>query len=296
MGEIYLDLSKAFDTVSHLYLLSKLPSYGINGNELTWFQNYLFNRKQHIFYDGHLSKAFPVFRGVPQGSILGPTLFLLHLDDIDNCLRHSSIIKYADDTVIYVSGNDSDSIQKKLNADILEVHNWLTDNDLSLNLKKGKTETMIFGTSIRVKKVAPLNIQIKGTSINQTSSYKYLRTHLDSTLALNGNFNSKYKKLSSRLRLLSKLRPNLNVKSTKLIYMNIVIPVFTYCGTVNLNLSRTSLGKIDRIHEQAVGIITKTNTVKLTPVKNYVKRHACQIVTTSITRQLPAPMTKYFEL
>ena len=159
---------------------------------------YLFNRTQHIFYDGHLSKAVPVFRGVPQGSILGPTLFLLHLDDIDNGLRHSIIIKYADDTVIYVSANDLESIQKKLNADILEVHNCLTDNDLSLILKKGKTETMSFGTSIRVKKAAPLNIQIKGTSINQTSSYKYLGTHLDSTLALTGNFNSKYKELRSR--------------------------------------------------------------------------------------------------
>ena len=246
--------------------------------------NYLFKRKQHVFYDGHLSKAFPVLRGVPQGSILGPILFLLHLEDIDNCLCHSSIIKNADDTVIYVSRSDSESIQKKLNADILEVHNWLTDNDLSLNLKKGKTETMIFGTSIRVKKADPLNIQIKGTSINQTSSYKYLRTHLDSTLALNGNFNSKYKKLSSRLRLLSKLRPNLNVKAAKMIYTNTVIPVFTYCGTVNLNLSGTSLEKLDRIHERAVGIITKTNTVKLTAIMTYVKRHACKIVRTSITR------------
>ena len=90
---------------------------------------------------------------------------------------------YANDAVIYVSGNDSESIQKKLNADILEVHNWLTDNDLSLNLKKGKTETMIFGTSIHVKKAAP-----RLTSINQRSSYKYLGIHLDSTLALNGNF------------------------------------------------------------------------------------------------------------
>ena len=180
--------------------------------------------------------------------------------------------------------------------DILEVHNWLTDNDLSLNLKKGKTETIILGTSIRVKKVAQLNIQIKGTSINQTSLYKYLGTHLDSTLQLNGNFNSKYKKLSSRLQLLSKLRPNLNVKASKMIYTNIVIPVFTYCGTVNLYLSRTSLGKLDRIHERAVGIISKTNTVKLTPIMTYVKRHACQIVRTSITRQLPAPMTNYFEL
>ena len=81
-----------------------------------------------------------------------------------------------------------------------------------------------------------------------------------------------------------------------MIYTNIVIPVFTYCGAVNLNLSRTSLGKLDRIHERAVGIITKTNTVKLTPIMTYVKRHACQIVRTSITRQLPAPMTNYFEL
>ena len=189
----YLDLSKAFDKVNHSYLLSKLPSYRINGNEFTWFENYLFNRKRHVFYNGHVSKAFPIFRGVPHGSILGLTLFLLHLDGIDNWFHHSSIINYADDTVSNVSGNDSESIQKKLNADILEVHNWLTDNDLSLNLKKGKTESMIFGTSIRVKKATPLNIQVKGISINQTSSYKYLETHLDSTLALNGYFNSNTK-------------------------------------------------------------------------------------------------------
>ena len=118
-----MDVSKAFDTVSHSYLLSKLPSYGINGNEFTWFENYLFNRKQHVFYDGHLSKAFPVFRGVLQGSNIGPTLFLIHLDDIDNCLHHSRIIKYADDTFFYVSGNESESIQKKLNADILKFTN-----------------------------------------------------------------------------------------------------------------------------------------------------------------------------
>ena len=113
-------------------------------------------------------KHFQSLRGVPQGLVFSTILFLLHLDGIDNCLHHSSIIKQADDTVIYVSGNHSESIQEKLNANIFEVHNWLTDNDLSLNLKMGKTEIMIFGTSIRVKKAAPLNIQIKGTSINQT--------------------------------------------------------------------------------------------------------------------------------
>ena len=134
----------------------------------------------------------------------------------------------------------------------------------------------------------------------KTSSRRLLKTNVCwagiHLLALNGNINSKYKKLSSRLRLLSKLRLNLNVKATKMIYTNIVIPVFTFWGTVNLNLSRTLLGKFDRIYERAVDIITKTNTVKLTPIMTYVKRHACQIVRTSITTQLPTPMTNYLEL
>ena len=107
-----------------------------------------------------------------------------------------------------------------------------------------------------------------------------------------GNFNGN-KKLSSRLCFLSKLRPNLNVKVVKMIYLSIVIPVFTYCGTVNLNLSKT---KHDRFHERVVGIITKANSLKLTPIMNYEKRHACQIARTSITRKLPAPMTNSFKL
>ena len=168
--------------------------------------------------------------------------------------------------MIYVRRNDSETIQKKLNTDILEVHNWLTDNDLYLNLKKGNTESMIFGTSIRVKKVEPPNIQIKGSSINQTSSYKYLVTHLDTTLALNVNFNSKCKKLSSKLHLPSKLHSNPNLNATKMIYTSIFITVFTYCGTVNLNLSSILLGILDQFQERAVGIITKTNPVKLTPI------------------------------
>ena len=257
-GAIFLDLSKAFDTVSHSFLLSKLPSYGIIGNELSWFESYLFNRKQHVLYDGCLSNEFPVYRGVPQGSILGPTLFLLHLDDIDRCLCHCKIVKYADDTVIYATEKDSEPIQKKLNVDISKVYNWLTSNDLSLNLKNGKTETTIFGTSPRIKKTTPLDIKINGTRLNQTTSYKYLGVHLDSTLALNEIFKSKYKKLSSRLRLLSKLRPNLTFQAAKKIYISIVVPVFTYCEIVNLNLSRTSTEKLERIHQRAISIITKS--------------------------------------
>ena len=87
-----------------------------------------------------------------------------------------------------------------------------------------------------MKNTAPLSIKIRRTSINQTSSYKYVGSHLDSTLALKDNYNSKYKKLSFRLQLLSKICPNLNVKAVKMIYTRFVNSVFTYCGTVNLNL------------------------------------------------------------
>ena len=259
-GAIFLDLSKAFDTVSHSHLLSKLPSYGIAGIELAWFENYLFNRKQHVLYDGKISNEFSVYRGIPQGSILGPTLFLLHLDDIDNCLRHCKVIKYADDTVIYTTGKNKDTVQNNLNVDVTAIHKWLTDNDLSMNLKKGKTESMIFGTSSRLKKTSPLEIKINETLLNQTTCYKYLGVHLDSSLTMNENFQVKYKKLSSRLRLLSKLRSNLTFQAAKKIYNSIIVPVFTYCGIVNMNLSKTSTKKLNRIHKRAATIITKGKT------------------------------------
>ena len=96
---------------------------------------------------------------------------------------------------------------------IFEVHNWLTNNDVSLNVRKVKTDSMIFCTSTRVKKATPLNKQIKGTSIHQILSYKYLGTHLDSTLALNGNFNLKYQKSQFQIAIAAKTTPKSKCKS-----------------------------------------------------------------------------------
>lgn len=160
-----------------------------------------------------------------------------------------------------------------------EIYNWLRNNDLSLNLKKGKTETMIFGTPARIKKAAPLNVIVNGSSLNQTTSYKYLGVNLDSTITLNEDFNSKQKKLSSRLRLLSKVRPNLTAEAAKMIYTSIVVSVFTYCGTVNLNLSRTSIEKLNQIHNRAVTVITgnKSQQEIITPIMTSIKRHACKL-------------------
>ena len=114
-GAIYIDLSKAFDTVSHSSLLDKLTSYGIKDFELLWFTDYLFLRKQIVEYDAVYSNTESVSVGVPQGSILGPLLFLILFNDVHKSLMHSQILIYADDTVVFTSHRDINIIEGHLN-------------------------------------------------------------------------------------------------------------------------------------------------------------------------------------
>ena len=110
-GAIFIDLSKAFDTISHSSILEKLPSYGI-GREKAFFTDYLFNRWQRVSYKSILSSSKPIFCGVPQGAILGPLLFLLHFNNAEKQLEKWKIIMYADDTLIYYQHKDIASIEK----------------------------------------------------------------------------------------------------------------------------------------------------------------------------------------
>ena len=168
VGAVFIDLSKAFDTMSHAKLLQKLKSYGLGGIELSWFGDYLFNRSQTVSLDGELSGEGKVFCGVPQGSIIGPLLFLLFYNDFPSCLKHSKCVIYADDTVIYVPGKDMFVIESRLSADMERIMHWCTNNELILNLKKGKTEAMLFGTSKRLSlQTDSLNISFDFQSVPQ---------------------------------------------------------------------------------------------------------------------------------
>ena len=132
---IYLDISKAFDTVSHDILLSKLWHFGISGSLWAWFKNYLCNRYQRVSINSNLSHTLPVVSGVPQGSILGPVLFLIYMNDITSSTRHSRLLIYADDTKCFKhlsSVIDQTYLQEDINA----IITWSKSSQLNFNISK----------------------------------------------------------------------------------------------------------------------------------------------------------------
>ena len=175
-GATFVDLSKAFDTISHSVLLEKLSRYGIQDNELNRVTDYLFLQDQIVQFKGVLSEPNPVFTGVPQGSTLGPLLFLIHFNDVRKSLCYSKIITDADDTVIFTSSKDLDAIQHNLSKDINSLAPWFRDKELIINLKKGKTEVMLFGTAKRLSGFdgKELKLSVNGSRIDMTTNYKYL--------------------------------------------------------------------------------------------------------------------------
>ena len=138
LGAVFIDLSKAFDTVSRSCLLNKLLSYGINNKELNWFTDYLFSRTQSVQFKGVLSDANPIYSGVPLGSILGPLLFTIHFNVVHTPFQSSSIITNAVDTVIFMDAKDLKSIQRHLSEDCYNLSSWFRDNELVLDLKNAK--------------------------------------------------------------------------------------------------------------------------------------------------------------
>ena len=148
-GALFIDLRKAFDTADHQSLTSKLLCYGVENTELKWIEDYFSNRSQIVSFEGEKSREEKILFGVPQGSILGPLLFLIHVNDLQQQRQKANHIMYADDTVLLFSDKNEVEIEKAINDDANMLHIWLCSNGLILNSKQGKTEFMMFGTATK---------------------------------------------------------------------------------------------------------------------------------------------------
>ena len=133
---VFIDLQKAFDTVNHSILLKKLEHYGIRGVELSWFSSYLSKRKQFVSVNGSTSDYLEVSCEVPQGSVLGPLLFLIYINDLPSVSKVLSFYVFADDTNIFYSSHDLITLQKVMNRELKKVKKWLDANQLALNIDK----------------------------------------------------------------------------------------------------------------------------------------------------------------
>ena len=178
---VFLDLPKAFDTLNHSILLSKLEYYGIRNNALKLFKRYLSSRKQYVVIDTVQSNSVNIVTGVPQGSILGPLLFTIYINDIIKCSDKFKFIMYADDTTLLTTSNVFDKqtdLSLSINNELTKVNDWLRVNQVSLNVNKSKA--MVF--HMPQKKVPLPQLNIAGMAIEFVSNFNFLGIKIDTNL------------------------------------------------------------------------------------------------------------------
>ena len=251
-GIVFLDLQKAFDTVSHDLMLMKLYDLGIRDVELTWFTSYLKERKQAIALQGILSDQKCITIGVPQGSILGPLLFSIYVNDLSNNLTCKTVL-YADDTALMYSSDDANDMSENLNNNLSNVGSWLRSNKLSLNVSK--TKYMICGTKKRIDQFSNVKLSIDGDDIECVSTFKYLGTWIDPLLKWDDHVLNTCKKISQRIGLVSRLRKCIPVKVTKLLANSLVMPYFDYCNLVWGNCSKELNTKLQVLQNRLARLV-----------------------------------------
>lgn len=231
--------------------------------------------------------------GVPQGSILGPLLFLIYFNDFENCLKNSRTLSFADDTVVYVEGKTKELIELQLNDDLNRISSYFRLNQLVINLKRGKTEAMLFGTSKRLSNGdKKLSLMYDNKKIETTETYKYLGTTLDTSLSLATNFDKIYKRAMAKLRVMSSLRNYLDNSTKSKIFRCMILPCITYNCTVNLSLNQTQKKKLNSIDKLAARVTGSIQPL----VGNEIMIRSIMLVRKCIDNKTCGTFNQYFVL
>ena len=223
MGMVLLDLQKAFDTVYHSILCKQLEAMGFD--ETDWFNSYLRGRKQVVVANDTKSEPGNVKCGVPQGSILGPLLFLCYINDMPISVT-CKLLLYADDSTLIVSGSDPKEIANTLSIELNSCRQWLTDNKLTLHL--GKTESILFGSKKKLRKVTSFEVKCNNVIIQHVKSVKYLGLQIDNDLAGDNIVKGIVKKANSRLIFLYRHKDMLSFNCKKTLWSALIQCHFDY--------------------------------------------------------------------
>jgi hypothetical protein len=257
MVGIFLDFSKAFDTVNHQILLNKLKLYGVRGVANDWIRSYLFERSQYCTYDNTKSSTKLINCGVPQGSILGPLLFLTYINDLHLATTQSDIILFADDSNLFAHSKTITEVQVTLNNEMPKLVTWLQANRLSLNIDK--THAMIFGTKNKQIKNS-FNIQIEGKSLLTVSKTKFLGVIIDDQLNWKHHITYTSKKIAKAIGIISIARRVFNKKTLVNLYYAFVYPYLIYGNVVWGKAGKTILWPIFRLQKIIIRMINNISS------------------------------------
>ena len=252
---IFIDLKKAFDTVDHQILLKKLEFYGVRNKEQTWFGNYLSEREQFVSFNGMNSEKVRIVCGVPQGSVLGPLLFLLFINDLPNATDFFTLL-FADDTTFQLSGPDLDFLFERANVELQKTSIWFKANKLTLNVKK--TKFMLFSEKNDKINLQNKNLKIGEQMIEQVGSnckekyFKFVGHVIDDQLTWIGHIEHISKKLASANFAVNSTKNFLPLKIRKTIYYSLFDSHLNYANLLWGCAASKQLKRIESLQKKCI--------------------------------------------
>jgi len=247
----FIDFKKAFDTVDHDKLLRKLERYGITGSTQSWIRDYLAGRTQRTRIGNFYSGYTDITHGVPQGSVLGPLLFIIYINDLVDNIMHGKIMMYADDTVIYAADQNPGRAIESLDLALEELNVWSKDNKITIN--QAKSKVILFG--VKSGTTDGMNKpKIGRVHLEYVESYKYLGLRLDARLTYRECTADILNKTAHKIWLLAKLKKYISDRMAVLIYKTMVLPYFDYADVVYHAAPKPMLQKLQRMQNKGLKI------------------------------------------
>ena len=251
---IFIDFQKAFDTIDHSILLTKLSMYGINGIFLELIKNYLTNRFQSVRLDDCLSPPLPITKGVPQGSVVGSLLFLWFINDLPNVSHIFTSVLFADDLALSFKSNNIDDCNRICNIELQRIFEWSASNKLSINYGRNKSYFMVHTFSNLDPNSLILNIN--NTTLENMSQAKYLGVILDTKLKYNKHIDYIAEKISKSIGILYKLKKlQVSTSILKQIYYSLIYSILNYNICSYGGAYDTHLNRLLLLQKRAIRII-----------------------------------------